>query len=324
MVCTRCMTYNHASYIEDALKGFCLQETSFPVVYIVVDDASKDGEPDVLRKWASENLVCNKDLLWKKTLYGEIAEAPLIGNSLVSFVILLLSENHYQTGRGQQRLDYIKEWMNNSRYIALCEGDDYWIDSMKLQKQCDFLNSHLDYSLCFHNTKLLYEIDKGSFPIGVKCDGQVSADDVFLRWTVPTASIVYRNGADQLKTQGDHRILHGDIIFILKCAESGKLWGMKDEMAVYRLHSDSAIHNKKNVERNRERVPEHTKFILDNFHCVSRSVVRKKLGMNYYECFCHTSHFSLKSIKYLFCSLYYNPHYFFKNFAKSRWNLFKR
>ena len=108
---------------------------------------------------------------------------------------------------------------------------------------------------------------------------------------------------------------------ILKCAESGKLWGMKDEMSVYRVHSDSAIHNTARVERDRFKKPQHFKFILDNFKCVNKKMVRQKIGVAYFDCFCRSLRSPFKAIYYLFMALYYNFNYvfvFFVSFISGR------
>ena len=143
MVATRCMTYNHAPFIEETLHGFTIQETSFPTIYIVVDDASTDGEQDVLRRWVDDNMILKEGSeIWVKKSYGSLAVAPLKSNPLSTFAILLLNENHYQSGNGYKRLEYIAEWNAISKYIAMCEGDDYWTDIYKLQKQVDYLEIH--------------------------------------------------------------------------------------------------------------------------------------------------------------------------------------
>lgn len=151
MVCTRCLTYNHAAYIEDALRGFALQEVSFPVVYCVIDDASTDGGADIIRKWAIDNLdleeigVAHREQL----SYGELIVAKQKNNSYALFVILLLNKNHHQTKT--LKLPYVANWLNDSKYLAICEGDDYWVASDKLQKQVNFLEKNPDYGMCFGN-----------------------------------------------------------------------------------------------------------------------------------------------------------------------------
>lgn len=145
-VATLCLTYNQSLFIEDTLKGFAIQETTFPVVYLIIDDASTDGEPDVLRRWARNNLdYRNKESLWVEMPYGELAFSSLKGKPQLSFVIILLSENHY--GK-RSKLPYITDWYENAKYIALCEGDDYWITAQKLQVQTDFLETNPEFGLC--------------------------------------------------------------------------------------------------------------------------------------------------------------------------------
>lgn len=142
MVATRCFTYNQATLITDALHGFVIQKTDFPVVYIVIDDGSIDGEQDVLKKWAAENLDVEEGTQLCKTMhYGQLITAKLRGNSLASFVIVLLADNHYQAGIYYKVHEYIAEWEGNAKYLAVCDGDDYWTDPQKLQKQVDILES---------------------------------------------------------------------------------------------------------------------------------------------------------------------------------------
>lgn len=150
MIATRCMTYNHTLYIEDALRGFTMQKTTFPVVYIITDDASTDGEPEVLRKWVAENLeVKEGSVLWQDLQYGQLVEAQLKGNPLLTFVILLLTDNHYTPDKRPLKLNYIKEWEKNAKYIAFCEGDDFWNDPFKLQMQVDALDNNTNCSIAY-------------------------------------------------------------------------------------------------------------------------------------------------------------------------------
>lgn len=133
-VATQCMTYNHANYIEDTLHGFAIQDTDFPVVYLVVDDASTDGEQDVIRNWANNNLIKKDGVeLYRNLSYGQLIEGTLKGKPQLTFVMLLLSENHYQSGKDFKKYEFISEWLNDAKYHAICEGDDYWPFSDKLQ-----------------------------------------------------------------------------------------------------------------------------------------------------------------------------------------------
>lgn len=156
VVAVRCVTYNHAAYIDEALKGFAIQKVNFPVIYIIIDDASTDGEQSVLKRWASNNLEKNEDTpLWENRGFGQIALAPLKSNKMLTFAILLLSENHYQ--KGKSKLIYMTEWLKSSKYQAVCEGDDYWIVPDKLQRQFDLMENNPNVDMCAHNTYILNE-----------------------------------------------------------------------------------------------------------------------------------------------------------------------
>lgn len=156
LVSTLCMTYNQAPFIEDTLRGFAMQDTSFPVIYILIDDASSDGEPEVLSRWINENLEAEEgNSLWKEMPYGQLALGKQKGKQNNIFAILLLAKNHYKNGIGKRRIEYMAAWNDNAKYIANCEGDDYWIDPKKLQKQVDFLENHPDVGMCYTNFNIL-------------------------------------------------------------------------------------------------------------------------------------------------------------------------
>ena len=152
-VCTRCFTYNHAAYITEAMNGFALQVTTFPVITLIIDDASTDGEPDVIRRYLTDDF---------QTPYreDETDDYHLIcanhkTNVNCSFAVLFLKYNHYSIKK--PKLPYLAEWLDNSKYHAICEGDDYWTDSSKLQIQKEFLDSHLDYSAVATQSEKIYE-----------------------------------------------------------------------------------------------------------------------------------------------------------------------
>lgn len=234
-VAVRCFTYNHAHYIEDALRGFAMQETDFPVVNIIVDDASTGCEQDVIKSWAVENLDVTSGELWREMPYGSLMEAPLRRNRNSTFVILLLSENHYQTGQGKKRLDYIAEWNDNAKYHSLCEGDDYWIHPMKLQRQVAFMESHPDYSMCFTNALVTYEhLNKPAYVFNqIGEDREILLSEMLDRWICPTPGILYRASIMPMYPVNG-KIISGDWRLTLHCAACGKVWGMKAVMACYR------------------------------------------------------------------------------------------
>ena len=233
MVCTRCFTYNQAPYIEDALRGFAMQETTFPIVTVIVDDASTDGEPDVLRNWANDNLDffdggCKNIMEYGELIFGHLRSR---NNSWVA--ILLLSENHYSQSKPKDC--YIAEWWDNSKYHAFCEGDDYWIHPMKLQRQVDFMESHIDYTLCFNNALVTYDCcDKPAIVFNqIREDQEVGIAQLLDKWICPTPGILVRSSTPpRFSVKG--RIISGDWRLTLHYAACGKVWAMKAVMACYR------------------------------------------------------------------------------------------
>ena len=129
LVSISCITYNHAPYIRQCLDGFLMQRTNFAFEVLIHDDCSTDGTTDIIREYEKKY----PDII--KPIYEE--------------------ENQYQQGKpsGSVVWNFPRA---RGKYIAMCEGDDYWVDSLKLQKQVDFMEAHLDYSLCFHNYNQLW------------------------------------------------------------------------------------------------------------------------------------------------------------------------
>ena len=133
-VAIKCLVYNHEPYLRDCLEGFVMQQTDFPFVAIVHDDASTDHSADIIREYAAK--------------YPDIIHP------------IYETENQWRKADGSLRkiMDAAIE-ATGAPYIALCEGDDYWTDPHKLQKQVDFLDAHPEYVLCCHRYKILNQND---------------------------------------------------------------------------------------------------------------------------------------------------------------------
>lgn len=235
MVATLCKTYNHAPYIEEALNGFAMQQTTFPCVYIVIDDASTDGEPDVLRQWAEKNLALDteKGGVYEQKTFGDRYVAYLKNNANSLFVIILLSENHHCK---KPKKPYFSEWIDNAKYRALCEGDDYWTNPQKLRLQVDFLETHPDYSATVHQSKfigaktgLFYE----NVPETVTMNDILSNARLF-----HTASVVYRAKGYMELPPIKMPCVSGDKLMFLKLSYIGPIKFFENCMCVYRLHSE--------------------------------------------------------------------------------------
>ena len=119
-----CLTYNHAQFIRKCLDGFLMQQTDFPIEILIHDDCSTDGTTDIIREYEAKY----PELIFP--LYEE--------------------ENQYSRG-GAGKMDLYNYSRARGKYIAYCEGDDYWTDPLKLQKQVDFMEVNPEYSVCFHN-----------------------------------------------------------------------------------------------------------------------------------------------------------------------------
>ena len=141
-----CNTYNQTSYIKDTMDGFCMQQTSFPFVCLIMDDASTDGEPEVIKQYLNDHF----DTEWtKETDDYHLTLARHQENKNCYFAVYLLKYNHYSIKK--PRLKYYREVTDEIDYVALCEGDDYWTDAHKLQKQADALDANPQATLVYTN-----------------------------------------------------------------------------------------------------------------------------------------------------------------------------
>ena len=150
-----CCTYNQSAYITDTLNGFAMQLTDFPFVCTVIDDASTDGEQAVIEDYLAKHFDFSEGSASYRTEtdYAHIVFARHKVNVNCYFAVLFLKENHYS--RNKDRMPYLSEWRDGVKYLAFCEGDDYWTDPHKLQKQVDFLDTHPDYGMTYTNFNML-------------------------------------------------------------------------------------------------------------------------------------------------------------------------
>ena len=242
MVCTLCYTYNQSSYIGDTLQGMVIQKTDFPVVYVIDDDASTDGEQLVLQEWANKQFIL--DVPVEETEYGEIIRGCSKFNSNAFFVFLLLKENHYQTVKTQLKEEYIKEWELSSKYIAFCEGDDYWVDPLKLQKQVSYLEANPDYGLVYTN----HYNKEGDCITQYKEKGYTSFDDIVLFGGIGTLTAclrmdLYQKYYEEINPRNKNWKM-GDAPLWKYISYNSKIKFIPDYTAVYRILPTSASHFK--------------------------------------------------------------------------------
>ena len=248
MVCTRCFTFNHAPYIVDAMNGFTMQETTFPVVTVIVDDASSDGEQDVIRKYLDEHF--QEPYRTEETDYAHIVCANHRTNPNCQFVVLFLKFNHYSVKKTKH--PYLSEWLDNAKYHALCEGDDYWTDHKKLQKQVDVLNDDSKVSMCCSACKR-YSVSEAKFKRDIRC---LNSSDYLNPKTIitmgglyiPTCSIVYRKDVVHDYPVYCTKCHVGDYPLQIMCAMKGKCYYINEELAVYRVENQNSWVGKRKIK----------------------------------------------------------------------------
>lgn len=208
-----CLTYNHEKYIRDALEGFVSQRTNFNFEVIVHDDASADNTPDIIREYEKKY----PDII--KPIYQNENQFRLGVNIYYKFVLPI----------------------SHGEFIAQCEGDDYWTDSLKLQEQYDYMVAHPNCSLVVHNTERIY-MGSGrkkaflskSFDKSGNCG--FTAEEVIKDHMLFHTSAMFFRKEFSLKNK-DFMLNHAAYDYLLKCllATEGEVHYIPKIMSVYRM-----------------------------------------------------------------------------------------
>jgi glycosyltransferase involved in cell wall biosynthesis len=217
MVSVALVAFNHKQYINQSLESILAQETNFPYEIVISDDCSTDGTTDILRDYQVRypkkiRLILAKRNLWKAL--PDMATSPTCNIAILGAC------------RG--------------KYIAICEGDDYWTDPLKLQKQVDFLEMHPKYSGAFHQTQLLEEDSTWGDPLrwwqdlGERLDITFE-DTISTRPPFHTSSFLFRR--DRLSLPKDFsRYVSGDMALFVILSSQGNFRRIPEYMSVYRKH----------------------------------------------------------------------------------------
>jgi Glycosyl transferase family 2 len=199
------ITYNQEAYIRDALDGFVAQKTDFPIEVIVADDASTDATPAIIQEYADRYPGLFRPILRSENVgvHANFADA-------------------LSAARGE--------------YLAVCEGDDFWTDPLKLTKQVEFLDRHPQTTVCFHPVLVTYDDgtkDAEFPPISWRRD--LSVEALLWRNFIQTNSVVYR----RLERYDDipPNIMPIDWYLHVRHAVRGEIAMLPDTMAVYRRHA---------------------------------------------------------------------------------------
>lgn len=243
MVFTSCATYNHENYIVDTMKGFIMQQTKFPVVYCIIDDASTDNNPSLIESYVKEYFTFDvPDAYEKFEEYGHEMYARHKSNENCWFVVILLNENHYS--KKKSKLPYLTQWRSKAKYYAICEGDDYWIDARKLQKQVDILENHPGCTMVCNRTKL-HSVRRDRIIGEQYClnrNDYLDPKDVIRRGGlyISTCSILYRTSIMDNYPDYCRNCLVGDYPLQIYCAMKGRIYYLNDIMSVYRIENNSS------------------------------------------------------------------------------------
>lgn len=207
VVSISCITYNHAPFIRQCLDGFMMQKTDFAFEVLIHDDASTDGTTEIIKEYEARY----PDVI--KPIYEE--------------------ENQWVKGRrGSAVFNFPRA---RGKYIALCEGDDYWTDPLKLQKQVDFLEENLDYLMCSHFREV-YNQNTNELSFNEELRGVVYDLNSLItgEWFFQPVTVVFRKSAcDESLTK--HKVIT-DVILYYHILKKGKGICLPEKMAVYRIH----------------------------------------------------------------------------------------
>lgn len=201
-----CITYNHENFIRNTIEGFLMQKLSFPIEIIIHDDASTDKTAQIIKEYADRN-----------------------PDSIVS---IFQTTNQYSQG--------IKPWPNfvfpraRGKYIALCEGDDYWTDPHKLQKQVDLLEGNQEYVLCFHDRLILGFDNVISNDSRLNYKKSVYSPTEVISLHVPTLTVVFRNVMSLMPPKLTKYSIDASLFLFL--SQFGSFYFMNFTGAVFRQH----------------------------------------------------------------------------------------
>ena len=197
-----CLAYNAAPYIRAALDGFMAQKTGFPFEVLIHDDASTDGTADIIREYADRR--------------PDLIRAVFQRENQFSKGVAVSSTHLWPLIRGE--------------YVAMCEGDDYWTDPLKLQKQVDWLDAHPESSVCFHPVTVHFE--DGSrpdslYPSPKDCPDGFTFQGLLRHNFIQTNSVVFRWKLKGRENEVPLNIVPRDWFTNLLHAEKGRKSGAK-------------------------------------------------------------------------------------------------
>lgn len=242
-----CITYNQEKYVSKMLESLVNQKTSFRYEILIHDDASTDETPNIIRKYEKRfpNLI--------KAICNEQNQFALGKNPNI--------EQNYPRVKG--------------KYIAYCEGDDYWSDENKLQLQYDSLEKNDDCSVCVHSVNCISENDtvlEQSFPIIEIPEGIILSNEYYklelckTGWLFQTSSYFIRTSVVRkfVNDYKENTYPVGDLPLILFSVAQGNCYYIKRFMSCYRMNSGGYMtklkYNKNRITHCKEFINGHKNF----------------------------------------------------------------
>lgn len=211
-----CLTYNHAAFIKDSLDSFLAQKTVYKYNIFIYDDASTDGTSDILMEY--------------KKLYPDIFDIYISDRNIFN-----------EPDRDAIFRKLYREHIVGS-YVAWCEGDDYWIDESKLQKQVEYMETHPDCSMTAHGSHVIdYSLNEERDYHPYECDRILTEGEIILQrhGNLPTASLVMRR--EVIIRDDEYPACDvGDIPIQLSALLKGYIYYFDSIMSVYRYMHDGS------------------------------------------------------------------------------------
>lgn len=212
LLAIRTIVYNHKSYLRDYFEGVVMQKTNFPFVAVVHDDCSTDGSTEIIKEYADKYPDIIKPIFEKENQWhkhdGSLAR---IMNEAIA--------------------------ATNAKYVAICEGDDYWTDPYKLQKQVDYMEAHSECAVCFHPVMVHDQQTGEEYQDTLTKVPQITTihDLARLNNYIHTPSVMYRYNPKVSETMSQlGKLGVGDYLMSMLYAQHGNICKLPDYMAVYR------------------------------------------------------------------------------------------
>lgn len=204
-----CHAYNHGNYIHHALNSFLMQETNFPFEIIVHDDASTDKTRNIIEHYAAQ--------------YPDIIKP------------IFQTENQFSKGNKPPRFSFPAA---KGKYLSFCEGDDYWLDKCKLQKQVDFLETHPEYSVCGHDAIIIEgNTVTGTSKLPKAFQRDCASHKLRKGFFILTLSATFVNKVSEYAPEQTN-FINGDLLLFSRLGLHGHYKFMPDiEPGVYRAHA---------------------------------------------------------------------------------------